>query len=392
VPDLVGITVNVDTSKRAYEIAGSYRQRGIPVVLGGIHPSANPDEALEFADSVCIGEAEELWGTILADVENGSLQRIYRNDTRVDLKTIPAPRWELLDTSKYLYTNILYTSKGCPFKCDFCYNSCDYANLPHRNRPVEDVVEEVKSLGTKHVMFIDDNFIGNPAWTKEFIKAIKPLGVKWNAAVSANIIAHLDLLDEMKESGCKSLFIGFETVNEASIKSVSKHQNKVGLYDALIDEIHSRGIMINASIVFGFDHDSVSVFKDTLDWLVRNKIETVTAHILTPYPGTKLFDSFKEEGRITDFDWSRYNTSQVVFAPKHMTPDELYSGYTWVYKEFYTIKNILKRLPDNRKQWIPYLLFNLAYRKFGKATSRLAHIIPMRSIGRVARQLSYGID
>ncbi len=390
-PEVVGITVNVDTSTRAYEIARHYREKGVMVVLGGIHPSANPQEALQHADVVCIGEAEELWESILADFAGGRLQTLYQNDSPVDLKKIPVPSWASLDASKYLYTNIVYTSRGCPFTCEFCYNSCEYMCSPYRNRPIENIIEEINLLNTKHVMFIDDNFIGNPAWTRTFIRSITPLGLTWNAAVSANIVAHPDLLDEMKASGCRSLFIGFETINKDSVASVKKHQSNVALYEKLVHELHRRGIMINASIVFGFDHDSKHVFKDTLDWLVRNKVESVTTHILTPYPGTGLYDRFNDEQRIIDYNWASYNTAHVVFQPMHMTPDELYGGYLWLYKELYTIKNIIKRLPDDKRQWASYLLFNLVYRKFGRATSKLTLFTSMNSIGRIARRLSYGI-
>ncbi|MGI6685165.1 MAG: B12-binding domain-containing radical SAM protein [Bacillota bacterium] len=391
-PDLVGITVNVDTSKRAYQIAQYYRKKNVPVILGGIHVSANPEEALQFADAVCIGEAENVWHQILSDVSTGQLKPKYYSKTIADPGKIPIPRRSLIPTGKYLYTNIIVASRGCPFKCEFCYNSCAYVHHQYRNRPIANVIEEIKLLKTKHVMFIDDNLIGNIPWAKAFLKEIKPLGLKWNAAVSANILNHPDLLDLMQESGCQSLFIGFESINEQSVQSVQKFQNKRENYERLIDELHKRGIMINASLVFGFDHDSPDVFQNTLDWLVKNKVETMTAHILTPYPGTVLYQRFLEEGRITDFDLSHYNTANVVFAPKQMTQEELLKGYLWIYKEFYSFKNILKRIPDHPKQKVPYILFNLFYRKFGKVISKIARFGFMNSLGRLARKLSYHIE
>jgi radical SAM superfamily enzyme YgiQ (UPF0313 family) len=195
----------------------------------------------------------------------------------------------------------------------------------------------------------------------------------------------------MKESGCKSLFIGFETINEESIRSVGKYQNRVEHYENIIREIHQRGIMINASLVFGFDHDRASVFRETLDWLVKNKIETVTSHILTPYPGTALYKQFLSAGRIIDFDRAHHNTAHVVFNPRHMTPAELYDGYIWLYKEFYSFHNIIRRMPEDAAQTIPYLLFNLAYRKFGNLTSKFSQITSMRTVGNIASRLSYGI-
>jgi radical SAM superfamily enzyme YgiQ (UPF0313 family) len=182
-----------------------------------------------------------------------------------------------------------------------------------------------------------------------------------------------------------------ESINKSSIKSVNKYQNYFIDYEKLIKEIHTRGIMVNASLVFGLDHDDADTFKNTLNWLVKNKVETMTAHILTPYPGTLLFKRFKEESRITDFDWSHYNTSNVVFKPKNMTPEELYRGYLWMYKEFYSFKNILKRIPESREQIIPHLLFSFVYRKFGKVTSKVAKLGWLHFIGKIARRLSYGI-
>lgn len=391
-PDLVGITVNVDTSNRAYEITEFYRQKNVPVILGGIHVSANPEEALQFADSVCIGEAENVWLDVLSDLSIGQLKPRYYSMTIVDPSKIPIPRWSLTPSRKYLYTNIIVASRGCPFKCEFCYNSCEYVHHQYRNRPLANVLEEIKLLKTKHVMFIDDNLIGDIAWAKAFLEEIKLLDLKWNAAVSANILNHLALLDLMQESGCQSLFIGLESINEQSIQSVKKFQNKRGNYERLIDELHKRSIMVNASLVFGFDHDSPQVFKNTLDWLVKNKVETMTAHILTPYPGTVLYKRFFAEGRIIDFDLSHYNTSNVVFAPKQMTQEELLKGYLWIYKEFYSFKTIFKRIPDHPKQKVPYILFNLLYRKFGKVISKIACFGFMNYLGRLARKLSYHIE
>lgn len=391
-PDLVGISVNVDTSKRAYEISKHYRKQGIKVILGGIHVSANPDEALASADSVCIGEAEELWEQVLADAQTGDLKKKYYNDKPTNLANTPIPKWSLINQSKYLYTNVVVTSRGCPFRCEFCYNSCEYVHNKFRNRPMANVIEEVKALGTKQVMFVDDNFIGNISWTTEFLKQIKPLNLKWHAAVSVNLVQHLDLLDAMKDSGCESLFIGFETINQASIESVGKYQNNIESYEKLIREIHSRGIMVNASLVFGFDADEHTVFEETLNWLVKNKIETMTAHILTPYPGTKIYQRLKSESRIIDYEPTHYNTSYSVFLPNKMTRRQLYEGYLKIYKDFYSIKNIIKRLPNERNQRVPYLLFNLFYRKFGKVVSKIAKIGLMNYLGKLARRLSYGID
>jgi radical SAM superfamily enzyme YgiQ (UPF0313 family) len=389
--DLVAITVTLDVMNRAVEIAKGFQNRGVTVIAGGIHITADPEGAANSFDAISVGMAERVWARILKDKENNSLKKIYYDMENIAGEEIVSPNYYIIDNKKYLYTNIISTSRGCPFECDFCYNSCKNVLKTYINRPIDDVIKDIHALKTKHIMFIDDNFIGNPKLTKKLLKEIKPLKLKWNAAVTSNIVNMPELLDEMKEAGCQSLFIGFESINSKSLDSVHKVQNSVNRYEKLVDEIHKRGIMINASFVFGLDEDDASVFKSTLEWIVKNKIETVTSHILTPYPGTKLYSSLIAENRIVDFNLSNYNTAHVVYKPKNMTAEELYNGYLWIYKEVYTFKNIMKRLPKVKTQWIPFLAFNFFYRKFGKLTELLCNIASFKNIGRFFRWLAYCI-
>ncbi|SCZ77747.1 B12-binding domain-containing radical SAM protein [Acidaminobacter hydrogenoformans] len=387
--DLVAITVTVDVMDRAVEISKFFRAQGTKVIAGGIHITADPAGALEHFDAICVGMAERVWPRMLKDSENNTLRSIYRDMDHMTGSEIAPPSYGSIDAGKYLYTNIISASRGCPFKCDFCYNSCENAQKVFITRPVEDVLESIRALRTRHVMFIDDNFIGDPDWTKRFLEAIKPLKLKWSAAVSSNIVDMAALLDLMKETGCQSLFIGFESLNSASINSVHKTQNCVSKYDRLVRALHDRGIMVNASFVFGLDEDDPAVFDNTLKWIVDNKIETVTSHILTPYPGTKLYERFLNEGRITDFNLSRYNTAHVVFRPRGMTAEALYGGYLSLYEEIYSFRNIFKRLPRHKRQWIAYLAFNLFYRKFGKLTERVCLGVSFNTIGKFFRRLAY---
>ncbi|AKN31447.1 radical SAM protein [Clostridium carboxidivorans P7] len=389
--DLVAITVTVDVMNRAVEISKEFQSRNVTVIAGGIHITADPESAVNSFDAISVGMAERVWVKILEDKKNNSLKKIYYDMENIAGEEIVSPDYSSIDNKKYLYTNIISTSRGCPFECDFCYNSCKSVLKTYINRPIDDVIKDINALKTNHIMFIDDNFIGNPKWTKKLLKEIKPLKLKWNAAVTSNIVDMPELLDEMKAAGCQSLFIGFESINSKSIDSVHKVQNSVKRYEKLVEEIHERGIMINASFVFGLDEDDVSVFKNTLEWIVKNKIETVTSHILTPYPGTKLYSSLMEENRIVDFNLSNYNTAHVVYKPKNMTAEELYKGYLWIYKEMYTFKNIVKRLPKSKKQWIPFLAFNLFYRKFGKLTELLCNIVSFKNVGRFFRWVAYFI-
>jgi radical SAM superfamily enzyme YgiQ (UPF0313 family) len=369
------------------EIARSYRSRGLPVVAGGVHITTAADTIPEDAfDALCIGAAEGTWPEIMADLAGGGLKKRYRCRGPLRGEDIVSPAYDMIASEPYLYCNVVHTSRGCPFQCDFCYNS----GREHRyvNRPIGDVLADIRATGQKHILFIDDNFAGNRAWTKEFLQTIRPLGLKWNAAVSLDAAREPELLDLMRDSGCRSLFIGFESIDPGSIRSVHKGQNRTGDYDRAVAEIHRRGIMINASFVFGLDGDTPETFRATLDWIVRNRIETVTSHILTPYPGTVLYDRMLAEGRLLTHDLSLYNTAHVVFQPKGMTPEELYQGYLWMYRQVYSLKNILRRRPEARQQRMSYWLFNLLYRKYGGVTDRLCKLVSYERIGRLAQFLS----
>lgn len=390
-PDIVGITVNVDTSQRAVHLAHEFQKRGSKVIFGGIHASATPFEMGKYCDSICIGEAEELWHVILNDFIAGKLKKRYINQHTTDLSNYPVPRWDYVKQSKYLYSNVVITSRGCPFKCDFCYNSCTYINNKYRNRPLQDVVNDIDNLKRKQVYFIDDNLIGNINYIKLLMPELKQRKITWHGAVSANLYKYPELIKQMADSGCRSLFIGFESINPHALKNINKHQNNIHNYESLIKQLHDNAIMVNASLVLGLDYDTSSVFKDTLNWLIKNKIETMTAHILTPYPGTVLYNQMLKDGRIIDHTAENYNTSNVVFKPKNMTPEELKAGYLWMYRQFYTHKNIYRRIPDRKENHIPFFLFNYAYRKYGKIVSVVSKNGFMRKAGSLATRLSYGI-
>ena len=223
----------------------------------------------------------------------------------------------------------------------------------------------------------------------ELVAALAPLNLTWHAAVSADIGQRLDLLDHMAAAGCRSLFIGFETVNQANLRGCRKSQNRVASYDTTLREIHAHGIMVNASIVFGFDADGPEVFADTVAWLERNRVATMTAHILTPYPGTRLHQRLVAEGRIIERDLRRYNTAYAVFRPAGMSAAELETGYRWAYSRFYSWRSIFRRWPAARAQRLAYLEFNLFYRKFGKLTCWAGRLCGMRNLAKLARALAY---
>jgi radical SAM superfamily enzyme YgiQ (UPF0313 family) len=388
-PDLVGITVKVDTVHRAAQIASHYRRRDIPVVLGGIHPTACPEACGALADSVVVGEAERLWPQVLRDVENGSLRREYRHAARFDPADTPMPRWALLEGKDYLFTNILTIGHGCPWRCEFCYKSANNITAGYQPRAWDRIRRDIESLGTSHVMFIDDNFIGSVPHARRIVRNLRTMNLTWHTAVSADIGQQGTLIEEMAEAGCQSLFIGFESLNARSLAACRKSQNRVEAYEETIRRVHASGMMVNASIVFGFDTDGPRVFEDTVRWLIRSRVETMTAHILTPYPGTRLHAQLLAQGRITDTDLRHYNTAHCVFAPRLMTAAELERGHRWAYDELYSWPNIVRRLPVDRRQRLAYLQFNVLYRKCGRLTCRLGRIVGMRRLARLAKALAY---
>lgn len=388
-PELVGISVKADTAQRAWKIARFYRRQNVPVVLGGIHPTACPHECARHADAIVVGEAEELWPRILRDTAAGCMQRVYQNDRPTDLARSPVPRWDLIDPRQYLYTNTLTIGRGCPWRCAFCYNSSPNLPAGYRFKSVQQILAELASLGSRHVMFIDDNFIANPGFARTLLPALRSLSLTWHTAVSADIGRHPDLLDVMAETGCRSLFIGFETLNPANLRSACKRQNRVDEYERIIDAIHQRGMMVNASVVFGFDEDGPDVFDRTTQWLIDRRVETMTAHILTPYPGTALHARWLADGRIIDHDLTHYNTSRAVFRPAKMTTADLETGYLRAYRRFYSWASILKRIPNDPRRRAAYLLFNICYRKYGRIASALGTLGWMRAIGRLAAKVAY---
>ncbi len=386
-PDIVGIAITLDVLPRAMEIAEVYRAKGVTVIAGGIHVTTAFDTIPEDVfDVLCIGFAENTWPDIIKDYKANHLKSVYISKPLKDGSEIVAPAYDLLNKDEYLYCNIVHTSRSCPFGCDFCYNSS--GRHQYINRNIDDVIRDIKILNVKHIMFVDDNFIGNIAWTTEFLKRIKPLNLTWNAAVTMNITKYPELLDLMQETGCKSLFIGFESINTQSLSSVHKIQNRTEEYELLISELHKRGIMVNGSFVFGLDGDTKETFKATLDWIIKQKIETITSHILTPYPGTKFYKKMADENRITDFDLAKYNTSHVVFKPIGMTPEELYNGYLWIYEELYSFKNIIKRMPLDKRRVLSYLTFNCFYRKLGNYTTYVCQKLSYKTVGFYSEKMS----
>ena len=372
--DLVGISCMTANAPRAYHLAQEFKKRGRKVVLGGVHPTLLPDEALRYADSVVIGEAEGVWEQLLKDFKNGTLQKTYHYPKPSLDRYIPLKFRK--DTKKRLFNVIpVMTTRGCPYSCEFCCVS-DIFGKEIRHSPISNVVRDIEDSRGKIFIFLDDNIIGNPKYAKELFKAIAAYKIKWVGQASISFVHDTELMKLAAESGCAALFFGVESVSESQLKRMRKSIKEIkGIEDA-IKRVKDFGIHFHASMVFGFDGDTKDIFPETLAFLERNRISTASFNILTPYPGTRIYEQLKREGRLLTTNWKYYDHSTVVFQPKNMSPYELQAGEIWVKKEFTKISSILRRLSGNLSHPLLYLAMNLASRKNVKIeTERLAKLI-----------------
>jgi radical SAM superfamily enzyme YgiQ (UPF0313 family) len=374
--DLVSITAMTPAVNRGYEIADSFRQRGIKVIMGGMHVSKMPEEALQHCDSVIIGEAEDLWDKAINDFERGGLKRIYRHESGYpSIANRPAPNWDLYKDKKYLPVHFIETTRGCPHNCEFCSVTSSFGGR-FRNRPVDEVDKEIQNLKPFEgkfilknvVFFVDDNIISNKRHAKELLSRIIPYNLKWIGQTSVNIAKDDEMLALCRKSGCMGLLIGFETLSQDNLSNVGKTFNKPQNYIDVINKLHDYGIGVNGSFVLGFDHDDEGVFDRTAEFIIKAKLDVCYLSILTPYPGTVLYSQMLEQGRIIDHDWSNYNTNNVVFMPKLMKPERLLEGFHHVLKECFSYSAIFKRLWGNGTYKNFFYPMNFGFRQTIKKT------------------------
>ncbi|MGD0916362.1 MAG: radical SAM protein [Thermodesulfobacteriota bacterium] len=361
--DLVGITVLTKTALRAYRIADAYRKRGVPVVLGGIHPTALPGEAKEHGDAVVIGEAETIWPQLIEDLRAGNLKDFYQQEKFTDPTEIPRPRRDILPKRGYFPLDVVQITRGCPFRCEFCSVRKFFGDT-YRFRPIGDVVEEIKSLPHRLIMFNDDNIVGNPSFSEELLNALIPLKKKWVGQVSLAGLKEAGNVELLKRSGCIGLLIGFESLSRSNLVQSQKYQNDPSAYREIIDTLHRFGITIWGSFIFGFDEDEPSVFHETAAFAIRTKLFSVVFAVLTPYPGTALHQRLKKEGRLVQDEWWRSENpeeSAPHFAPKKMSGEVLREGWKKAWREFYSVPSILKRFQWN---YPPTLINRLVYFPF----------------------------
>ncbi|MCU0838461.1 MAG: B12-binding domain-containing radical SAM protein, partial [Rhodospirillales bacterium] len=363
--DLVGISAMTSYVNRGYQIADKFRARGVPVVMGGVHPSFMPDEALQHADAVVIGEAEYVMDRVLADLEAGTLRGTYKADRLHTMQGLPGPRMDLIKKHRYFNRTFIQTARGCHHACNFCSEQLLFG-LKFRFRPTEEVIADIIGCGETVVALNDADFFGVPARAAEVMRALKGRGIKWQAGVNSASANDDKLLELAAESGCFMLSIGFESISKATLRSVHKYQNKPENYIKLVEKIHSHGILVFGLFMFGFDGDDATVFDETLKLNFEAGYDMCGYSILTPYPGTLQWFEMMQQGRVASFDWDKYDQQHIVYRPKGMTVPELQHGFLKAYDDFYSWPSLARRFPwKGDRSRLMWSVFNMFYRKGG---------------------------
>ena len=359
--DIIGMTVITGTAQRAYELADSYRVRGITVVLGGPHVTLMPDEAQAHADALCVGYAEQSWPQLLHDYSSRELKTRYTQSADFSLQDQPFPRRDLFDSKQFLTQAVFEATRSCVHDCEFCTAPAAWGRKQYQH-PIEWVIEDIRRVGRKKIIFIDLNLVSDISYAKALFRQLIPLNVKW-FGLSTVLIAHdKELMELMARSGCKGLLLGLETVSEASLKDAKKRFNASVGYKQLIDDLHQLGIAIQGCFVFGLDHDTPDVFDTTVEFAIDAGVDLPRFAILTPFPGTPLHKRMVAEGRIVDHNWQHYDGQHVVFQPKQMSMQQLADGHEKVWKSSYAFSAIGKRLWRARNFQPLALSANLGYR------------------------------
>ena len=351
--DVVAITIRTVTSFRGYEIAARFRERNIPVVMGGPHATFYAAEVAEHADAVCIGEAEDVFPRMLEDAAAGRLKKIYRGEHATSLAGLPAPRWDLLDPRKYVFYRpfVIQYSRGCPYTCDFCAERRLNGEYGYRFRPVEEVVDDIKRCGSRHIFFAASQFAGHKAHALELMEALIPLGVRWSTLMSAHFCLDRTFMDVGRRSGLLHVNMGIESIDQKTLHAMRKDSNRVRQYDEVIRNLTERDISYSLNFVFGSDTDEDDVFDTTLDFLHARKAQTAYFNILVPLRGTSVHEQFKADGRLVDEEnMERWPGLSCHFKPLRYGPEELVRRVAKIRRDFYTLGSAARRLPVPYKE------------------------------------------
>jgi len=363
--DLVGITVITGTAPRAYEVAARLRGQGIPVVLGGPHVTLIPSEAAQHADAICVGYAEKSWPQLLRDFAAGQMKKRYDQGPNFRLDELVIPRRDLLDRRKYITSAVFEATRTCAHACEFCVAPAAWGRHQFQ-KPVENVVADIRSVGQHRNIFLDLNLISDRAYAIELFAALIPLRIRWFGLVTTRIGRDPELAELMARSGCSGVLIGFESISKASLGSMQKKFNQPENYVALIDNLHRLGICIYGCFVFGLDTDDTNIFDETARFVVDAGIDLPRFAISTPFPGTPLHHRLEREERILTRNWELYDGQHVVFQPKNMTVAELQEGHVRAWRNVYSRSSIFKRLARSRTQLPLAVIINLGYRFYAR--------------------------
>lgn len=353
--NVIGISILTANALKGYEIADRFRELGKTVLIGGLHATYQNLEAKKHADSVILGEAEEIWPQILEDLEQGNLKPFYKQKKVTDLEKLPIPDRKFLDLDKYLF-EFMQTSRGCPYSCEFCAEK-DYKGAFYRFRRTDDVVREMEAGNKKFWLWGDVDAFCHYERYGSLFKKMPKLGIWWGASVSAKKCKDEDFLKLAYDSGCRMVFVGFESISKKSLKSIKKGWNKPEEYASIVEKLHRNGIITYGLFMFGFDDDDDSVFEETLNFINNAKIPLANFSIMTPFPGTALFQRLRQENRMITYNWDLYSNVFPVYKPKLMSAKTLKDGSIWAFKKFYSKKNILKRMLTKHKELSSTLLF-----------------------------------
>ena len=380
-PDLVLIQVYITNAYRAYRLADWYRARGSYVVLGGLHVTSLPQEAAPHADTIVLGPAEQTFPQFLDDFRRGEPQPIYRSLAGRTLDTVPPIRRDLIKRRNYLVPNSIVVTRGCPQHCDFCYKDAFFeGGRTFYTQRVDAALAEIDRLPGRHLYFLDDHLLGNPRFARDLFSGMRGMGRLFQGAATVDSILRGDLIEHAAEAGLRSLFVGFETLTSGNLERSQKRQNLGRDYSAVTSRLHSLGIMINGSFVFGMDDDTGDVFARTVDWAVAHGLTTSTFHIQTPYPGTGLYARMEQQGRLTTRNWDLYDTRHVVYRPAQLTPDALECGYHWAYREFYRWSSIARASASHEsiKHAAKHFFYATGWKKFEPAWDMVIRLRQLR--------------